>query len=205
MDRRSVPLLTPFNYDEWKTKMKNFLKRKRLFEITMGTETEPLLDAEKPKWLNRYDKAYGILCLSVSPNILDQIISIESPIEIWTTLEGLFGEKDDLSGNHLETDISIYHSSYETSQDFFNKMDTYSPDIVEYEESTSLVSHEVVTNENSSLSNTEDAAHEEITSSASEGDAATDGDTPLEATKEKFDSSTTDNAKDNLIDGDITS
>ena len=87
MDRSSVPLLTPFNYDEWKMKMMIFLKRKRLFEITMGIETEPLLDAEKPKWLNRYDKAYGILCLSVSPNILDQIISIESPSEIWTTLE----------------------------------------------------------------------------------------------------------------------
>ena len=57
MDRSLVPLLTPFNYDEWKMKMKNFLKRKRLFEITMGIETEPLLDAEKPKWLKKYDKA----------------------------------------------------------------------------------------------------------------------------------------------------
>ena len=73
----------------------------------MGIEIEPLLDAEKPKWLNRYDKAYGILCLSVSPNILDQIISIESPIEIWTTLEGFFGKKDDLRENHLETALNL--------------------------------------------------------------------------------------------------
>ena len=48
----------------------------------MGTEIEPLLDVEKPKWLNRYDKAYGIMCLSISLNILDQIISIKSPNEI---------------------------------------------------------------------------------------------------------------------------
>ena len=115
MDHSSVPLLTPFNYDEWKMKMMNVLKRKRLFEITMGTETEPLLDAEKPKWLNRYDKAYGILCLSVSPNILDQIISIESPNEIWTTLEGFFGKKDGLRENYLEAELSICHSIYETS------------------------------------------------------------------------------------------
>ena len=71
MDRSSLPLLTPFNYDEWKMKMMNFLKREHLFEITMRTNTEPLLDAKKPKWLNKYDKAYGIPCLSVSPNILD--------------------------------------------------------------------------------------------------------------------------------------
>ena len=79
MDRSSVPLLTPFNCDEWKMKMMNFLERKRLFEITMGIETEPLLDAKKPKCLNKCDKVYGILCLSISHNILDHIISIESP------------------------------------------------------------------------------------------------------------------------------
>ena len=148
MDRSSVPLVTPFNYDEWKMKMMNFLKRKRLFEITMGIETKPLLDVEKPKWLNRFDKAYGVLCLSVSPNILDLIISIESPIEIWTTLEGLFGKKDNLRENHLETEFSIYHSGYETSQYFFNKLDTYSPDGTGNEDSTSSISHEVVTDEN---------------------------------------------------------
>ena len=81
----------------------------------MRTNTKPLLDAKKPKWINRYDKAYYIMCLYFSPNIVDQIISIESPYEIWTTLEGLFGKKDDLGENHLETELSIYHNSYETS------------------------------------------------------------------------------------------
>lgn len=57
--------------DEWKMKMTNFMKIKHLFKITMGTEIEPLLDVEKPKCLNRFDKAYGILCLFVSPNIID--------------------------------------------------------------------------------------------------------------------------------------
>ena len=79
MDRSLVPLLTPFNYDEWKMKMITFLKIKRLSRITMGIEMKPLLDVENPKWINICDKDYGILCLSVSPNILDKIISIESP------------------------------------------------------------------------------------------------------------------------------
>ena len=102
MDQSLVPLLTPFNNDEWKMKIINFLKSKRLFRIKMGTKIEPLLDVENPKWLNKCDKFYGILSLYVSPNILDQIISIESPNEIWTTLEVLFGDKGDLRGNHLE-------------------------------------------------------------------------------------------------------
>ena len=56
MDRSSVPLLTPFNYDEWKMKMMDFLKRKRLFKITMGTETKPLLDDEKTNGLTYMTK-----------------------------------------------------------------------------------------------------------------------------------------------------
>jgi hypothetical protein len=36
----------------------------------MGTEVEPTVDAEKPKWFNRCDEAYGLLCLSVSPDLL---------------------------------------------------------------------------------------------------------------------------------------
>ena len=105
----------------------------------------------------------------------------------------------------MDTELSICHSGYETSQDFFNKMHTYSPDIVEHEDSTSFVSHEVVTNENSSMSNTEDASHEDITSSVGEDDAATDGDTPSEAIEEEFNPSTTDNANGYPADGDNTS
>ena len=52
-------------------KMPIFLKRKCIFGITMGTETKPLFDVENPKWLNRFEQAYGILCLYVSPNIID--------------------------------------------------------------------------------------------------------------------------------------
>ena len=71
MDRRSFLPINPFNYEEWKLKMPIFLKRKCIFGITTGTEMEPLFDVENPKWLDRFEKAYGILCLYVYPNILD--------------------------------------------------------------------------------------------------------------------------------------
>ena len=84
-------------------------------------------------------------------------------------------------------------------------MDSYSWDIIDHEDSTSLVTHEAVTNKNSSLSNTEDAAHEDITSFVGEDDADTDGDTHSEAIEEEFNPSTTDNANGYPTNGDTTS
>ena len=70
-DQSSFLPINPFNYEEWKLKTPIFLKRKRIFGITMGAEMEPLFDVENPKLLNRFEKSYGILCLYVSPSILD--------------------------------------------------------------------------------------------------------------------------------------
>ena len=43
MDRSSFLPINPFNYEEWKMKMPIFLKRKRIFGITMGTEKKPMV------------------------------------------------------------------------------------------------------------------------------------------------------------------
>ncbi|KAH9330565.1 hypothetical protein KI387_002673, partial [Taxus chinensis] len=49
------------------------LRGKGLFRITMGTETELDDEPEKSKWLNRSDEALGLLCMSVSPDLLFHI------------------------------------------------------------------------------------------------------------------------------------
>ena len=69
------------------------LRSKGVYQIVMGIETEPILEDEKSDWLNKSDIAYGRLCLSVSRDILYEIINIESPHEIWTTLKGLYGDE----------------------------------------------------------------------------------------------------------------
>ena len=66
--------------------------------------------------------------------------------------------------------------------------------MLSHEDSASSIAHEVATYENSSMSNIEDDAHEDIPSSVGEYDATIDGDTPSEAIKEEFDSFATDNA-----------
>lgn len=94
-----VLLLTPFNYYEWKSKMFLFLRSRGLFKIMMGTKVESTPNVEKLKWFNRCDKAYGLLYLFVSLDLLFHIESANSPNQIWTTLEGLFGKQDVLRGH----------------------------------------------------------------------------------------------------------
>ena len=57
--------MTPFNLFEWKDEMDIFLRVKGLYMVTMETEVEANATADKIKWQNRRDEAYGILCLSI--------------------------------------------------------------------------------------------------------------------------------------------
>ena len=57
----------------------------------MGLEIKPDKDEDKPKWFNKCDEAYGTLFLSVSTDLVFHIESWDTPNEIWTKLETLFG------------------------------------------------------------------------------------------------------------------
>jgi hypothetical protein len=52
-----VVILTPYNYFDWKPKEEFQLRRKGLYNLTMGTETEPTSTIEKMRWVNRKDEA----------------------------------------------------------------------------------------------------------------------------------------------------
>ena len=69
-------ILTPYNYHEWKLMIFLHLRSKVLYQIVMGIETEPMSEDEKLDWINRSNMAYGILCLSVSHDILYEIRNI---------------------------------------------------------------------------------------------------------------------------------
>ena len=99
------------------------LRKARLNRITMGLETEPDKDEDKPKWFNKSDEAYGTLCLSISPNFLFHIESLDTPNEIWLKLETLFGTQDSMRGHMLENElISLSPGNFNTIQDFFTKL-----------------------------------------------------------------------------------
>ena len=72
---------------------------KGLYRVTMETEADPNVAAEKIKWHNRRDEAYGILCLSISRDLLFHIDGLKSPNEVWENLEDIFGKTDEMGGH----------------------------------------------------------------------------------------------------------
>ena len=73
MDHLSYPtklILNPFNYFEWKTEIALLLQRKGFYKVTMGTETEPTSAVEKIKYFNKLDEEIGLICLSISRELL---------------------------------------------------------------------------------------------------------------------------------------
>ena len=62
------------------------MRVKGLYRVTMPTEAEPNAAAEKIKWHNRRDEAYGLLCLSISRDLLFHLDGLTSPNEVWEDL-----------------------------------------------------------------------------------------------------------------------
>ena len=100
-------ILTPFNLFNWKAEMVIQLRDKGLYRVTMGTEVEPNSAVEKAKYFNRLDEAFGLLCLSISRELLFHIDSLTTPNEVWVKLETLFGKTDELRGHQLENELII--------------------------------------------------------------------------------------------------
>ena len=83
MDQSQRIILTPFNFFEWKAEMEILLREKGLYKVTMATEAEPNAATEKIKWHNTRDEAYGLLCLSISRDLLFHLNALKSPNEVW--------------------------------------------------------------------------------------------------------------------------
>jgi hypothetical protein len=46
------------------------------------------------------DEALGTICSAISSDLLFHISSCKTPNEAWTTLEGIFGKKDEIRETH---------------------------------------------------------------------------------------------------------
>ena len=88
---------------------------------------------EKIDWINNCDRAYGIMCLGMSPNIHHLIYSAEYPFELWKNFDKAFGLQEIEDEAWSEPHIS----SCSLSQDFLAS--TFSDEVDHYEE----VSHRV--------------------------------------------------------------
>ena len=78
--------MTPFNLFEWKAEFEILLREKGLYRVTMATKSDPNSVVERIKWHNRRDEAYGLLCLSISRDLLFHINGWTSPNEVWKNI-----------------------------------------------------------------------------------------------------------------------
>ena len=98
------------------------LRLKGIYKVTMGTEVEPSSIVNKSNFFKRLDEAFGMLCLSISSDLLFNIDSLTTPNEVWLNLEALFGKTDEMRGHQLENElISPSPTHFETIQDLFTK------------------------------------------------------------------------------------
>src|SRR5713226_5184903 len=91
------------------------LRVKGLYRVTMAIEAEPNAATEKIKWHNRRDEAYGLLCLSISRDLLFHLDGLTSTNEVWENIVDLFGKIDEMRGHQIENElISLSPSSFES-------------------------------------------------------------------------------------------
>ena len=121
MDQSQKIILTPFNLFEWKEDMEILLRVKVLYRVTMETKAEPNVATKKIKWHKRRDEAYGLLCLTISRDLIFHIDALISPNEVWEKLVEIFGKTYEMRGHQIKNElISLSPSSCESLQLYFS-------------------------------------------------------------------------------------
>jgi hypothetical protein len=81
---------------------------------------------EKTIWVKCKDEAIGILLELISIDLWFHVVTCKSPNEVWTTLEGLFGKKDEMRGHMLEVELNtLNRKSFDNIHDFFTKFKSF--------------------------------------------------------------------------------
>ena len=100
-----VPLFFPStSYSEWKLKMISYLKRESLYEISIGAGEKSY--EELSDWMNDCDRAFGSICLVISPNIRYLVDYAKHPKDLWTTLDRVLGKHNEDSSSNMDFSLS---------------------------------------------------------------------------------------------------
>ena len=62
--------------------MEIMMRSKCLYRATIEIEANPNATADKIKWNNRRDEAYGLLCLNISRDLIFHLDGLSSPYEV---------------------------------------------------------------------------------------------------------------------------
>ena len=71
------------------------------------------------------DEAYGLLCLSISRDLLFHLDELTSPNEVWEKLVEIFHKVDEMRGHQIKNElISLSPNSFESLQLYLSKFKT---------------------------------------------------------------------------------
>jgi hypothetical protein len=98
-------LLTSTNYFQWKPHMKDLLRSKGLYHITLGKEQEPTNDDKYTKWINGNDEAHGLIKMSISLDLRFHLQKIESSNKSWEKIEAMFVKHNIIRAHQLENQL----------------------------------------------------------------------------------------------------
>ena len=72
--------------------MEDLLRSKGLYPITLGKEEESTNDDKYAKWINRNDKACGVIIISMSHDLRFHLQGLDAPNKDLGNLEAMFGK-----------------------------------------------------------------------------------------------------------------
>ncbi|CAM9003921.1 unnamed protein product [Rhodiola kirilowii] len=100
--------LNEYNYRDWKSCMKSYLRGYELWEIFAGSKTSPLSKEKKDeykKWAMKAGRPLYAIKTTIDKSPLARIMYAETPKEAWDTLESLFSQKNDARLQLLEKEL----------------------------------------------------------------------------------------------------
>jgi hypothetical protein len=125
MSSTSNILLTSTNYFQWKSHMKDLLRSKGLYQITLGKEKSPTDDNKKFKWDNRNEEARGLIEMSISRDLRFHLKEIDDPHEAWKKIESVFGKINIIRAQQLENQVlTLSPSDFACLGDYLFKFKT---------------------------------------------------------------------------------
>ena len=96
----------------------------------MDTEEDPNHVIDKARFFNNKDEAFDFLCLFISKDLLFHLLGLKTLKDIWDQHASLYGKHDDLRLYQLENELmSLQPGNFETLNNFFQKIQAYSPSI----------------------------------------------------------------------------
>ena len=77
------------------------LKRKNIYEVSIGIG-EDYFEREND-WLNKFDAAYGTMCMALSPSMCYLKLSVKNTKDLWKLLDRTLGLIDEDHNSTLES------------------------------------------------------------------------------------------------------